>query len=150
MYIFRKLSAAKKNSLRWLFFSYLKRHYSYKYGFQIPKETKIGEGLFLGHFGTVVINKDSIIGKNCNIAHGVTIGQVNLGRFKGCPRIGDKVWIGTGAVLVGNIVIGNNVLIAPNSYVNFDVPENSLVIGNPAKIIPRENPTNGYINNILN
>ena len=150
MYIFRKLSAARKNSLSWLFYSYLKHRYSFKYGFQIPKETKIGEGLFLGHFGTVVINGDSVIGKNCNIAHCVTIGQVNTGRFKGCPKIGDKVWIGTGAVLVGKIVVGSDVLIAPNSYVNFDVPKNSLVIGNPAKIIPRENPSNGYINNIWN
>jgi serine O-acetyltransferase len=49
---------------------------------------------------------------------------------------------------VGKIVIGDNVLIAPNSYVNFDVPSHSIVIGNPAKIISRNNPTEGYINKI--
>ena len=64
--------------------------------------------------------------------------------------IGDKVWIGTGAVIVGRIDIISNVLIAPNSFVNFDVPDNSLVIGNPARIIQRENATEGYINSILN
>ena len=58
------------------------------------------------------------------------------------------VWMGTGSVIVGNITINDNVLIAPNSYVNFDVPSHSLVMGNPAKIIPRENPTESYINHI--
>jgi serine O-acetyltransferase len=52
-------------------------------------------------------------------------------------------------VVVGNIKIGNNVLIAPNSYVNFDVPDNSIVIGNPGKIIPHENPTKDYILYVL-
>ena len=60
--------------------------------------------------------------------------------------IGDEVWIGPNAVIVGNIKIGNNVLIAPNAYVNFDVPENSVVIGNPAQITTNLNATQGYIN----
>jgi serine O-acetyltransferase len=149
LYIYRTLSNSKKNSFKWFFFSFLKHRYSFKYGFQIPTETEIGEGLFIGHFGTIVINVDTKIGANCNIAHGVTIGQVNTGRLKGCPTIGNMVWIGTGVVIVGKIIIGSNVLIAPNSYVNFDIPDNSLVIGNPAKIIPRDNPTKGYINNIM-
>ncbi|WP_237332495.1 hypothetical protein [Zobellia amurskyensis] len=83
------------------------------------------------------------------MAHSTTIGQANIGKRKGCPTIGDNVWIGTGSVLVGSIEIGNYVLIAPNSFVNFDVPNNSLVIGNPAKIIRKENPTEGYVNYIL-
>jgi serine O-acetyltransferase len=53
---------------------------------------------------------------------------------------------GTNAVVVGGITIGNNVLIVPNSYVNFDVPPHSVVIGNPAKIIPTSNATKDYIN----
>ena len=68
----------------------------------------------------------------------------------GRPTIDDYVWIGTGSVLVGNIKIGKNVLIAANSFVNFDVPDNSIVIGNPGKIISKENPTRYYINNVLN
>lgn len=51
------------------------------------------------------------------------------------------------AVIVGKIKIGNNVLIAPNAYVSFDVPSNSVVIGNPGQITPKENATEGYINN---
>ena len=65
------------------------------------------------------------------------------------PTIGDRVWFGTGAVVVGKIKIGSDVIIAPNSLVNFDVPDNSTVIGNPARIIRRDKPPTGYINNIL-
>ena len=136
-------------SPKWLFYTWLKRKYSYKYGYQIPSVTQIGEGFFIGHHGTIVINPKAKIGKNCNIAHNVTIGQANRGRLKGVPTIGDNVWMGTGCVIVGNINIESNVLIAPNSYVNVDVPANSIVIGNPCKIISRENPCEGYINHIL-
>ena len=148
MYLLRKASKSRKYSPRWIFFSFLKKRYGYKYGFQIPS-SNIGEGLFIGHFGTVVINSKAKIGKNCNIAHGVTIGQVNRGKLAGYPTIGNIVWIGTGSVIVGNISIGSNVLIAPNSFINIDVPDNSVVIGNPCKIISKENPCEGYINNIL-
>ena len=55
--------------------------------------------------------------------------------------------IGSNAVIVGNVRIGNDVLIAPLSYVNFDVPDHSIVIGNPAKIISKEEATKEYINN---
>ena len=57
------------------------------------------------------------------------------------------MWIGTNAVIVGNVRIGSDVLIAPLSFVNFDVPDHSIVIGNPAKIISRENAVEGYIEN---
>ncbi len=149
MWIFRKISESRKHSLKRIFFNLLKTRYSYKYGFQIPSTTEIGEGFYIGHFGTIVINGKSKIGKNCNIAHCVTIGQANRGKLKGCPTIGDNVWIGTGSVIVGNINIGSNVLIAPNSFVNVDIPDYSLVFGNPCKIISKENPCEGYINYIL-
>ncbi len=59
--------------------------------------------------------------------------------------MGNKVWIGSNSVIVGNVKIGNNVLIAPNAFVNFDVPNDSICFGNPAKIIKKENATEGYI-----
>lgn len=149
MYYLRKASQYKRFSLFGIYFGFIVKRLSYKYGFQIPVTTTIGEGFYIGHFGTIVINQDVKIGKNCNIAHLTTIGQANRGRNKGCPTIGDNVWIGTGSVIAGKINIGNNVLIAPNSFVNIDIPNNSLVIGNPAKVIRKENPTEGYINNIL-
>jgi serine O-acetyltransferase len=124
------------------------RHYTYKFGFQIPRNSIIGKGFYISHFGSIVINGESRIGNYCNLTHNITIGQQNRGPKAGAPIIGDYVWIGTGSVIVGKIVIGDNVLIAPNSYVNFDVPSHSIVIGNPAKIISRNNPTEGYINKI--
>ncbi|KAA2221218.1 serine O-acetyltransferase [Chryseobacterium sediminis] len=146
VYILRKAQKYQKNPLLNTFWRIVLRHYQIKYGFQIYPETQIGEGFYLGHWGSLVINPKTIIGKNCNIAQGVTIGQQNRGKNEGSPIIGDEVWIGTNAVIVGSITIGNNVLIVPNSYVNFDVPSNSVVIGNPAKIIPTPNATMDYIN----
>ena len=123
--------------------------YSTKYDFNIPGKTSICEGLFIGHNGPITINPNAIIGSNCNIGIGVTIGQENRGKRKGCPIIGDKVWIGTNAVVVGKIKIGSNVLIAPNSYVNFNVPDNSIVIGNSGRIIQNEHAVDEYINNTI-
>lgn len=129
------------------FLHYRLRRLSQKTGIQIPARTKIGEGFYIGHFGRIIINPEAVIGKNVNIATGVTIGRENRGKRKGSPQIGDCVWIGTNAVVVGNIKIGNDVLIAPLSFVNFDVPDHSIVIGNPAKIISKENAVADYIEN---
>lgn len=100
----------------------------------IPWSTQIGPGFYIGHLGRVIINPRAVIGSNCNIATGVTIGAVPTGARAGCPRIGDRVWIGTNAVVVGGITIGNDVLIAPGALVNRDVPPGSTVIGNPGVI----------------
>ena len=145
IYILRNLSKCIKYSPKWFFFKILYRKYTYRYGFQIPIETKIGIGLYIGHFGTIIINKDVVIGNNCNLSPNVIIGQANRGKFKGSPIIGDRVWIGTGAIIVGKITIGTNVLISPNAFVNINIPDNSIVIGNPAKIISNTSATDGYI-----
>ena len=149
MFIVRKISKCRKYSPMWLFYRILLRRYSFKYGIQIPYNTQIGEGFYIGHFGTIVVSPKAKIGKNCNIAHNVTIGMANRGRLKGFPTIGNNVWMGAGSVIVGNITIGDNVLIAPNSFVNVDVPPFSIVLGNPCKIVPKENTTEGYIQYIL-
>ena len=120
---------------------------SHKTHIQIGTTAKIGEGFYIGHFGRILINYQSQLGRNVNVATGVTIGETARGPRKGVPIIGDDVWIGTNAVVVGKIHIGNNVLIAPLAFVNFDVPDNSIVMGNPGRIIPRENATEGYLQN---
>ena len=99
-YFLRKASCCKKYSLLRIVYKFFHRHYKFRYGFQIPIRTIIGEGLYIGHFGYIVINENVQIGKNCNISHGVTIGQANRGKLKGCPVIGDEVWIGAGAAIV--------------------------------------------------
>lgn len=151
----------RSKGFKYMFFLRLKKHANpfvrifaslmvwllmYRYGFQIPSSTPINGGFFIGHFGTIVISVNARIGKNCNIAHGCTIGAAR-GKNEGAPQIKDYVWIGTGAVIVGHVTIGNNVMIAPNAFVNFDVPDHSIVIGNPGKIIAKQNPTQNYINN---
>lgn len=149
-FVLRKTKHFKKTSFRGVFYRILKKMYSHKYGYQISTNAQIGEGFYLSdHFGTVVIGPVKI-GKNCNVNHSVTIGGAYIKGSLGRPTISDYVWIGAGSVVVGKINIGKNVLIAPNSFVNFDVPDNSLVIGNPAKIINKENPTKHYISNVLN
>lgn len=122
------------------------RHYTYKYGYQIGG--KISRGFYIGHFGTIIVSINAVLGENCNIGPGVTIGATRRGEKAGAPKIGNLVWIGTNAVIVGKITIGNNVLIAPGSFVNFDVPDNSIVVGNPGVIKHSAEATKGYINNI--
>jgi serine O-acetyltransferase len=148
-YFFRKASEQRAHSPLRFLYKILHRRYLYKFGFQIPLKARIGKGLYIAHFGNVVVHENAILGDNCNLTHGITIGQADRGKRKGCPNIGNQVWIGTGAVVVGKITIGDNVLIAPNSYVNFDVPSNSIVLGNPGKVIQKEHATLGYINSVM-
>lgn len=150
MYFLRKTNyfRLQKCFFRYAFFRLILNHYRFKFGFDIPFATSIGPGFYIGHFGTVIINAKTQIGKNVNVAPGVTIGQVNRGKRMGTPVIGNSVWIGANAVIVGNISIGDDVLIAPGAYVNDDVPAHSVVMGNPSKIVS-SNGTNGYIANIL-
>lgn len=88
--------------------------------------------MYFGHAYCITINPKAVLGKNINLHKGVTIGQENRGKRKGTPVIGDNVWIGVNATIVGAIKIGNDVLIAPNTYVNCDVPDHSIVFGNRA------------------
>lgn len=145
MFLKRKLDKQKAGSLKWFFLKFMLRHYTYKFGFQIGGT--IDKGFYISHFGTIVVSNGAVIGKNCNISHGVTIGVTRRGERTGAPRIGNEVWMGTNSIMVGNINIGNNVLIGPGAYVNFDVPDNSVVLGNPGIIKPSVNATLGYINN---
>jgi serine O-acetyltransferase len=148
-FIWRIISSMKKSSPFRFFMRLLLRRYRIKYGYEIDKEAQIGEGFYItNHVGTIVIGPVKI-GNYCNVGHNVTIGRSYKNGVAGRPTLGNRVWIGTGAVLVGKISIGSNVLIAPNSYVNFDVPDHSLVIGNPGKIISKVNPTKEYINYVL-
>lgn len=133
------------NPISKVFWIVILRLLMYIFGIQIPYMTNIGEGLKFGHWGTIVINPDAHIGKNFSISHGCLVGN-SQGKRMGVPSIGDNVVMNANAVVVGGVKIGNNVLIAPNAFVNFDVPDNSIVIGNPGKIIQRTtSPTAKYI-----
>jgi len=120
-------------------------HYTYKFGISVPFETQIGSGFYIGHFGGIVVNENSVIGKNCNISHGVTLGESNRGRNKGCPILGDSVYIGPGAKIVGAVRVGNDVAIGANCVVTKDVPDHSVVVGIPGRVISQEG-SSGYVN----
>ena len=117
-----------------------------KKGIEFSVDNEIGYGFYVGHPYGITINAKAIIGNNVNIHKGVTIGQENRGKRKGTPCIGNNVWIGVNATIVGNVVIGNDVLIAPNTYINCDIPDHSIVFGNPCIVKHADNATKDYIN----
>lgn len=123
-------------------------HYSYKFGILIPYDTKIDSGFYIGHWSGIIVNRHCIIGKNCNISQGVTLGRANRGKNTGgAPMLGNNVYIGPGAKIVGHVKIGDNVAIGANCVVTKDMPSNSVVVGIPGKVISK-NGSMGYINRV--
>ena len=120
-------------------------HLTYKLGISIPAQTSIGSGFYIGHFGGIVVSHKATIGKNCNISQGVTIGRTNRGSNKGYPVLGDNIYIGPGAVIAGNVRIGNNVAVGANCVVTTDIPDNSVVAGVPGRVISQKGSA-GYVN----
>jgi serine O-acetyltransferase len=108
-------------------------------GIYISSRAKIGKGLLINHFGQIFIHGLSVIGENCTIIQGVTIGSLGLGK-QGAPNIGDNVFIGAGAKVLGDIKIGNNVRIGANAVVIKDVEDNATVVGVPARVISVKDP----------
>lgn len=113
-------------------------------GISIPASVKIGHSFYIGHFGGIIINAKAVIGNNCNISQGVTIGVSGRGTNRGVPVIGNEVYIGANAVVSGDVTIGNRVVIGACSLVNTCVEENSVVLGVPAMVIST-NGSKGYI-----
>ncbi len=135
----------KTNRILSLFFRYRLHNAMLKYQIQIPYYNKLGLGICIQHIGRVIIAGNVTLGNNIDIFTGVTIGREFRGIRDGVPTIGNNVWIGPNSVVVGKIIVGDNVLIAPNAFCNFDVPSNSIVIGNPGRIIPRIDATQSYL-----
>ena len=146
--LLRKTNSCKFRPLK-LFYMVKLKLLSYKTLIQIPERTEIGEGFYIGHSGRVIINPEAKLGKNMNVSTGVVIGCENRGKRKGAPIFEGNCWIGANSVIVGNVRIGEDVLIAPLTFVNFDVPSHSIVVGNPAKIIHKDNATQEYICNTI-
>ena len=103
-------------------------------GLYLPAQCEIGGGLYLGGFGGLVVNPGVKIGEHCTLGHGVVIGTAGDGTPK-APQIGNNVFIGAGAVVLGGIRVGDNVRIGANSVVIHDVPSDTTVAGVPAKIV---------------
>ena len=103
-------------------------------GISLPASAQIGKGFYVGHFGGIILHSDVKIGENCSVGPGVLIGTRGLGN-KGVPVIGDNVYIGVGAKVLGGVIIGNNTKIGANAVVLCDVPEGTTAVGIPAKIV---------------
>ena len=113
-------------------------------GISIPFSVQIGHSFYIGHFCNIILNSNSIIGNNCNISQGVTLGVSGQGEKRGVPILGDNVYVGANAVIAGKVKIGDNVIIVANSLVNKSIPNNSIAIGVPAKVV-KEIDKNNYI-----
>lgn len=143
--------AARRRSLRlipYLWHRLQLHRCRFRFGFDISPTTSIGAGLYMGHFGMMVISPFAVIGRNCNINQGVTIGATSRGSRLGAPTLGDRVWVGANAVIVGKVTIGSDALIAPGAFVNVDVPERAVFLGNPGKVVAQTGSV-GYVNRIL-
>lgn len=117
-----------------------------KFGLEISTSQQIGPGLYPGHPYNITVAEGTVMGRNVNIHKNVTIGRENRGKRIGAPIIGDNVYLGINASVVGNIHIGNDVIIAPNAFVNFNVPDHSVLIGNPGVIYSKNDATRDYVN----
>jgi serine O-acetyltransferase len=102
------------------------------YGISLNPISKIGPGFYIGHYGGIFIRGE--FGAYCSISQGVTFGSKGAGKSSGWPIVGDYVYVGAGAKVIGAISIGNNVIIGANAVVVKDVPDNSLAVGIPAKL----------------
>jgi serine O-acetyltransferase len=105
-------------------------------GVELPCEVELGDNFIIDHFGGIIVSGYAKIGNNCRVRDGVVIGLRRI-EDKRAPVIGDDVDIGSGAKLLGAIKIGNNVLIGANAVVLCDVPDDSIAVGVPASVKPR-------------
>jgi serine O-acetyltransferase len=121
-------------------------HYKYKFGIGIQIVTNIGPGFYIGHFGCIFVHPFCKIGKNCNLSQGVTVGSANRGKNKGYPTIGDNVYIGPGAKIIGAVTVGNFAAIGANCVVTKDIPDNAVVVGVPGRVISYQG-SEGYVDN---
>lgn len=104
-------------------------------GISLPCEVNIGRNFIIDHFGGIVINGYTEFGDNCRIRTGVVIGIKHVGETR-APKIGNNVDIGAGAKILGDITIGDNVLIGANTVVTKNVPSNSVVTNDAPVIRP--------------
>lgn len=129
-------------------FRFFLRRCQVRYGISIPYNTSIGPGFYIGHYGGIVINSEAVIGKNCNINHGVTIGETYGGKYPGVPVIGDHVYLGPGCTIIGSISLGDNVAVGANSVVTKPVPDNSVVVGCHSRITSHKGSSDYIVNTV--
>jgi serine O-acetyltransferase len=144
LYVYSRASTFYRFGVRHLVVVLLHR-YTIRYGIDISRDAHIGSGLYIGHFGGIFVNQGVVIGDNCNLSQGVTLGQLNRGEKAGCPTIGNNVYIAPGAKVIGRINVGDNASIGANAVVVNDVAPHTTVGGIPARSISGHG-SEGYVN----
>lgn len=109
-----------------------------KTGIEIHPGATIGNGLFIDHGMGVVIGETAVIGDNCLIYQGVTLGGTGKDKGKRHPTLGDNVLVGSGAKVLGPFKVGNNVKIASNAVVLNAIPDDCTAVGVPARVVKRK------------
>jgi serine O-acetyltransferase len=107
-------------------------------GISLPPECEIGDGIYIGHYGSIILEAQARIGHNCSLAQNVTIGTAPSAEGRGAPTIGNRVFIGAHSVIVGKITIGDDAVVCAGSVVNKSVPARAVVMGNPARVVSYE------------
>jgi serine O-acetyltransferase len=107
-------------------------------GISLPAHARIGAGLYIGHFGNIIVHPDTVMGERCSLSQGVTIGVLG-GDRPGVPCIGNDVYIGAGAKILGPVTIGDGAIIGANAVVLEDVPAGATAVGVPARVILKKN-----------
>jgi len=105
------------------------------WGIEISRQATIGPGLYIGHFGGIVISRYAVIGANCNVSQEVTIGISGDGARRGAPKIGDDVYIAPGAKIFGPIMVGHRAKIGANAVIHADVPDDAVAVAASFQII---------------
>lgn len=144
LFYYRMLS--KKKSV---LFRVLNYFLTSKTSIEIPTTVILGKGVLFLHPYGITFNSKVIAGDNLTIMKGVTLGNSKTGKI-GSPIIGNNVYVGLNSTIVGGVHIGNDVMIAPNTFVNFDVPDGCLVLGNPGVIHKKEKASSSYLINSIN
>ncbi len=137
--------ADSKGGLIGLFYQIKKKRIGCKLRIEIPNFRNIGQNFTLCHASSIVIHELAKIGNNCTIYKGVSIGSVRSGKRAGVPIIEDNVCIHANSVVAGGITVGHDSLIVADTFVDFDVPPHSLVIGNPAIVKHKDYASKDYI-----
>lgn len=104
-------------------------------GISLLPESEIGAGLYIGHYGGIVIGRNCRLGRNCNVSQGVSIGVGGRGAKRGSPIVGDRVYFGPNAIVFGDIVIGADSAIGAGAIVTRSFPRASNILGNPARLV---------------
>jgi serine O-acetyltransferase len=104
---------------------------------ELPSSAEIGPGLYIAHTGYIVVSKRAVLGRHCTLTQGVTIGHAGgSSRSRNAsPVIGDRVYIGPGAAVIGPITIGDDALIGVGAVVTRSIPDRGVGVGNPARVI---------------